>query len=413
MELVLAIAFCLLMEGIFTGAEMVLISADRHKLAERARRGDAGAGIALRLLEQPERAIATTLTGTNIFVVLSTVLTTSRMLGTMGHRASLVAVAIVTPLVILLGEIIPKSFAVPRADRLVGVAARFVRMAGYPLYPVVSVVSFLGRLLARPFGGSEPIHGSVTRDELRLILKMSRAGSDVEPHERAMVRRVFHFGELTVGDICRALPQVAALQADATCRDAALLAAHSGYSRYPVYRDRLDQVIGFLHVLDTIGKSPGAPIMPLLRKALFVPELMPVDELMGAFRKAATSFAVVVDELGGVAGIVTAEDVVEEVVGEIEDEYDRGRELFRKVGEGTFLASARTELPRVEEGIGVRLPKGDYATLGGLLIALAGRIPSPGESYRVPGVQFTVVRASDRAVTQVRIRIERPEGENR
>ncbi len=413
MELALAITFCLLMEGIFTGSEMVLISADRHKLAERARRGDTGAVIALQLLEHPERAIATTLTGTNIFVVLSTVLVTSRMLGTMGHNASLLAVAIVTPLVILLGEIIPKSFAVPRADRLVGGAARFVRLAGYPLYPVVAVVSFLGRLLAKPFGGGEPIHGSVTRDDLRLILKMSRSGSDVEPHERAMVRRVFHFGELTVSDICRALPQVVALPEDATCRDAALLAARSGFSRYPVYRDRLDQVIGFLHVLDTIGKSPGAPVLPFLRKALFVPELMPVDELMAAFRKAATSFAVVVDELGGVAGIVTAEDVVEEVVGEIEDEYDRGREPFRKVGEGIYLASARIELARVEDGIGIRLPKGDYATLGGLLIALAGRIPATGDSCRVPGAHLTVVRASDRAVTQVRIKIETNEGEDR
>jgi CBS domain containing-hemolysin-like protein len=330
------------------------------------------------------------------------------MLDTMGHNASLVAIAIITPLVILLGEIVPKSFAVPRADRLVGSAARLIRFAGYALYPIVALVSVLGRLLAKPFGGGQPIHGAVTREELRLILKMSRAGSDVEPHERAMVRRVFHFGELNVSDICRTLPQVAALPEDATCRDAAMLAARSGYSRYPVYRGRVDQVVGFLHVLDTVGKAPGAPVLPLLRKALFVPELMHVDELMGAFRKAATSFAVVVDEFGGVTGIVTAEDVVEEVVGEIEDEYDRGRESIRKVGEGIFLASAKTELPRIEEAVGIRLPRGDYATLGGLLIAVAGRIPSSGETYPVAGAQLTVVRASDRAVMQVRIRIEPP-----
>jgi CBS domain containing-hemolysin-like protein len=409
MELVIPIAICLLLEGIFTGSEMVLISADRHKLLERARSGDEGARIALELLDRPEDAIATTLTATNIFVVLSTVLTTSRMLDTIGHNASLIAVAIITPLVILLGEIVPKSFAVPRADRLVGGAARIIRYAGYPLWPIVTVVSLLGRTLAKPFGGGKPIHGAVTRDELRLILKMSRAGSDVEPHERTMVRRVFHFGELTVGDICRPAPQVAGLPEDATCRDAAILAARSGYSRYPVYHGRLDKVIGFLHVLDTLGKSPDDPVLPLLRKALFVPELMPVDELMAVFRKAGTSFAVVVDELGGVAGIVTAEDVVEEVVGEIEDEYDRGRELFRKIGEGSFLVWAKAELARVEEVVGVKLPRGDYATLGGLLIALAGRIPAAGEIFLIPGVELTVVRASERAVKQVRIRLE-PKG---
>jgi CBS domain containing-hemolysin-like protein len=412
-ELALAIMACLLMEGIFTGAEMVLISADRNKLMERARRGDGGAVIALELLGRPDKAIATTLTGTNIFVVLSTVLTTSRLLPALGPRASLAAIAIVTPLVILLGEIVPKSFAVPRADRLAGSAARFIRVAGYPLYPIVAVVSFLGRLFAKPFGGTEPIHGAVTREDLRLILKMSRAGSDVEPHERTMVRRVFHFGELIVGDIHRALPQVAALPETATCRDAALLAARSGYSRYPVYRDRLDHIVGFLHVLDTVGKNPGEPVQPLLRKALFVPELMHVDDLMAAFRKAATSFAVVVDEFGGVTGIVTAEDVVEEVVGEIEDEYDRGRETPRKVGEGSFLVSARTELARLEESVGIRPPHGDYTTLGGLLIDLAGKIPAAGESYRIPGAVLTVVRASDRAVTQVRIRIETTKEDSR
>lgn len=405
LELVLMIAGCLLMEGLFTGSEMVLVSADRHKLTERARRGEPGATAALRLLERPEFAIATTNCGANIFVALSTVLTTSHLLPSMGANASLAAVGIIAPLVVLLGEIVPKSFAVPRADRLVDGAATFVRFAGYPLYPVVSTVSFLGRTIARLVGGDEPVDGSVTRDELRLILKMSKAGSDVEPHERAMVRRVFHFGELTVGDIHRALPQVVALPEGATCRDAAILASRSGYSRYPVYRDRLDRVVGFLHVLDTVGKAPDAPIVPMLRKALFVPELMPVDELMAAFRKAATSFAVVVDELGGVAGIVTAEDVVEEVVGEIEDEYDRGREIFRKVGEGLFLVSANAELPRVEEAVGVRFQRGDYATLGGLLISLAGRIPAAGETFEVPGAHLTVVRASERAVIQVRIRI--------
>ena len=404
--LVLTIGFGCVMEGLFTGSEMVLVSADRHRLTERARRGDPSAIAAERLLERPDVAIATTNCGANIFVALSTVITTAFLIPRMGANASLAAVGIIAPLVVLLGEIVPKSFAVPRADRLVGPAAAFVRLAGYPLFPVVAAVSFLGRLIAKPFGGVEPVQGSITRDELRLILKMSRAGSDVEPHERAMVRRVFHFGELTVGDICRALPQVAALPESATCRDAAMLAARSGYSRYPVYRDRLDKVIGFLHVLDTLGKAPDDPVVPLLRKALFVPELMPVDELMGAFRKAGTSFAVVVDELGGVAGIVTAEDVVEEVVGEIEDEYDRGRELFRKIGEGSFLVWAKAELARVDEAGGVKLPRGDYATLGGLLIALAGRIPAAGEIFHIPGAELTVVRASERAVKQVRIRIE-------
>lgn len=410
MEVVLAVAFCLLMEALFTGSEMVLVSADRHKLTERARRGDRAAQVALDLLARPDRTLATTLTGTDLFVVLNTVIAASYFLPMLDDGAQWATVGVITPLVILFGEIVPKSVARSRADALAGGAARFVRFASVALYPVVVVVSFLGRALSRPFGGVPPLHDSVTREELRLILQMSRAGSDVEAHERAMVRRAFTFGETKVADIHRPLPQVAALPEGAACRDAALLASRSGYSRYPAYRERVDQVVGYLHVLDVVGQPPGAPIAPLLRKALFVPEAMPIDELMRTFRDAGTSFAVVVDEYGGVTGIVTAEDVVEEVVGEIEDEYDRRMEYYRKLAPDQFLVPGRMEIGRFEEEIRVRLPEGDYSTVGGMLIARAGRIPAAGDRFDVPGATFTVEKASERAVLEVRVRIG-PRGE--
>lgn len=411
MNLVLLIAFCLLMEGLFTGAEMVLVSADRHKLTDGLRRGERGAATALKLLEHPDRALATTLTGTNIFVVLSTVFTTSHFLPRYGDHATWIAVAVITPLVILLGEVVPKSFAQPRADRLAGPAARFIWFAQMALYPLVSVAAFIARVLSRPFGGAPPLYGIVTREELRLILQTSRSGSDLEAHERTMVRRVFHFGEKKVGDIFRPLVHVVALPEGGTCRDAAALASTSGYSRYPAYRDRIDHVVGFLHVIDIVGQPAGAPIRPLMRKTLFVPELMPVDELMRKFQEAGTSFAVVVDEYGGVTGIVTAEDVVEEVVGEIEDEYDRGMEYYKKTPSGEFLVPGRMEVGRFEEEMGISLPEGDYSTLGGMLISLAGRIPSEGEAFSVPGAEFTVAAATERAVKEVRVRLtDRPSG---
>jgi CBS domain containing-hemolysin-like protein len=423
-EFLAAIAFCLLMEGLFTGAEMVLVCADPHKLTERARRGERGAQVALRLLSRPEHAISTTLTGTNLFVVLSTVIATSHFLPRFGNHAELLAVAVITPLVILFGEIVPKSFAQPRADALAGGAARFVWYAGLALYPLVAAVSFFARVVSKPFGGVPPLHGMVTREELRLILQMSRTGSDVEAHERAMVRRVFRFGEKKVADIFRPLAQVVALPEGAVCREAALLASRSGYSRYPVYRERIDRVVGFLHVLDAVGSSPDGPILPLLRKAFFVPELMPIDELMRKFQAERTSFAVVVDEFGGVTGIVTAEDVVEEVVGEIEDEYDRGMEYYKKIAPNEFLVPGTMEIRRFEEELGASLPAGDYSTVGGILISLAGRIPAAGERFTVPGAVFTVASATERAVKEVRVMlssrresveepVEKPETERR
>ncbi len=405
MDLIVAIAFCLLMQALFNGAEIILVSADRHGLANRARVGERGAATALRLLDHPDRALATTLTGANLFVVLGTVLTTSRLLPRFGAQAAWVTVGVITPLVILLGGIVPKSFAQPRADRLAGPAARFIRFSEGLLYPLVWLTVLFARFLSRPFGGVPPLSGIVTREELRLLLQMSRTGSDVEAHERTMVRRAFHFGEKKVGDIFRPLVHVVALPEEATCRDAAALASLSGYSRYPVYRERIDHVVGFLHVIDIVEHPADAPVRPLMRKALYVPELMPIDELMGKFREEGTSFAVVVDEYGGVTGIVTAEDVVEEIVGEIEDEYDRGMAYYKKTPSGEFLVPGRMEVGRFEEELGVPLPRGDYSTLGGMLISVAGRIPAEGESFVFPGAEFTVAAASERAVKEVRVRL--------
>jgi CBS domain containing-hemolysin-like protein len=402
-DIVALVALCLLLEGLFTGSEMILVSADRHRLHERSRRGERGARLALFLLERPDRVLATTLTATNILVVLSTVIVTSRLLPRFGPWAEWVAVGVVTPLVIVLGEVVPKSFARPRADRLVGGAARLVRVAQAALYPLVAAVSWLARLLSSPFGGVAPVRALVTREELSLLLQVGRGVTDVESHERVMVRRVFHFGETRVADVFRPLAQVVALPEEATCREAARLAAQSGFSRYPLYRGRIDHVTGFLHVLDTVGSPPDAPVLPLLRKALFVPELMSLDGLLRAFREARTSFAVVVDEFGGVTGIVTAEDVVEEVVGEIEDEYDRRMEYYKKVSDDEFLVPGRMELARLSEELGVRLPEGDYSTVGGFLTSLAGRIPVPGEEFPVPGARLRVEGSSERAVLEVRV----------
>ncbi len=410
LTIILAVVLCLVMEGLFTGAEMVLISADRHRLHERARRGDADAQLALSLLSRPDRVLATTLTATNLFVVLSSVIVTSRLLHRFGENAEWVTVLVVTPLVIVFGEVVPKSFARPRADRLVGWASRLVLFAQAVLFPLVSGVSFVGRKISEPFGGVSPTQALVTREELALLLQMSRSGSDVEAHERMMVRRVFHFGETRVIDVYRPLSLVAALPEGASCGEAAQAAAQSGYSRYPVYRGRVDHVVGFLHVLDIVGSPPDDSVLPFLRKALYVPELMPLDELLLRFREAKTSFAVVVDEFGGVTGIVTAEDVVEEVVGEIEDEYDRRMEYYTKVSEDEFVIPGRMETGRFAEEFGIRLAEGDYATVGGFLTSIAGRIPAAGESFPVPGAVLRAETVSERAVLEVRVRRTPPGG---
>ena len=405
MEVIAFAALCLICQGLFEGAEMVLVSADRNRLKDRASHDERGAKLALSMLAHPDRILATTLTTTNVFIVLGSILVTSHFIMLYGRGAEWISVCVFTPFVIILGQVVPKSFARQRADQLVGVAAYVVRFAQILLYPIVTAGSYLARAITKPFGGVMPLRVLVTREELALMLRMTHeSGSDVEPHERVMVRRAFHFGETRVFDVYRPLPQVAALPDNVSCRDAALAAASSGFSRYPVYRYRVDHIIGYLHVLDIAGSPPDSSILPFLRKALYVPELMPIDDLLRAFREARTSFAVVVDEFGGVSGIVTAEDVVEEVVGEIEDEYDRRVEYYTKVSSDEYIVPGRMELGRLMEETGIRLAVGEYKTVGGFLTSLAGRIPAAGESFEAPGAFLRAEKVSERAVLEVRIR---------
>ena len=405
MGIIAFIALCLVGQGLFEGAEMVLVSANRNRLKDRASRDERGAKLALSMLAHPDRVLATTLTTTNVFIVLGSIIVTSHLIGLYGRGAEWISVCVFTPFVIILGQVVPKSFARQRADQLVGAAAYIVRFAQILLYPMVTAGSYMARAITMPFGGMLPLRAMVTREELALMLRMTHeGGSDVEPHERVMVRRAFYFGETRVFDVYRPLPQVVALPESASCRDAALAAASSGFSRYLVYRDRVDDVIGYLHVLDIAGSPLDSSILPFLRKALYVPELMPIDDLLRAFREARTSFAVVVDEFGGVSGIVTAEDVVEEVVGEIEDEYDRRVEYYTKVSSDEYIVPGRMELGRLMEETGILLEAGEYTTVGGFLTSLAGRIPAAGELFETHDVLLRVEKVSERAVLEVRIR---------
>jgi CBS domain containing-hemolysin-like protein len=403
----LIMLICLASEAFFSGSEIGVVSADRMTLRHEAAQGSRGAKLALAMLEKPEWLLSTTLVGTNISVVLNTTVATALMIHLFGEQYAWLAIVVVAPLIWIFGEIVAKAVFQQRADALTPKAIFVLRGASYLFLPILAVFSVLTRTLAKLLGGGEIRNPFTLREEIALMMDMSSVEGDIQPTERRMIRRVFNFGETTAADIMVPLIDVVGVPRDGTCGDARRLAVEHAHKRLPVYDGRIDRIVGTLNVLDLLQEDPAKPIEPFVRRAHFIPGSISVENLLSDFRAGAGIMAIVVDEFGGAEGIVMLEDILEVIVGDLEDEFDRpetSAARARKLGDRDFLASARIELNELKNEIGIELPKGEYETLAGFLLTISRSIPRTGTVIQHDGISFTIERASQQAIHEVRVR---------
>ncbi len=410
MEVIIPIVImmiCLGSEAFFSGSEIGVVSADRMKLRHQAAKGSRGARLALAMLEKPEWLLSTTLVGTNISVVLNTTMATGLVIHLFGEQYSWLAIVIVAPLIWIFGEIVAKAVFQQRADVITPKAIFVLRGASLLFLPILAVFSGLTQLLTKVLGGRDIRNPFTLREEIALMMDMSSVEGDIQPIERRMIRRVFKFGETTASDIMVPLIDVVGVARDSTCGEARKRAVTHAHKRLPVYDGRVDRIIGTLNVLDLLQEDAKKPIAAFIRKAHFIPGSMSIEDLLSDFRSGAEIMAIIVDEFGGTEGIVTLEDILEVIVGELEDEFDapETQEAWvRQIGEQHYLASARIPLSRLRDEVGIELPQGNYETLAGFLLHFAGSIPRSGAVFHYEGISFTVESASEQAVHEVRIR---------
>ncbi len=397
---------CLLIEGFFSGSEIGVVSADQMKLRHDAATGSRGAKIALEMLKNPEWLLSTTLIGTNIAVVTNTTIATALVIELFGEKNSWVAVVLVAPLIWVFGEIVPKSIFQQRANTITPRAIFLLRFASYVFFPILVVFTLIMRLLTWSFG-KQAQNPFTLREEILTMLQMPAAGGDIQPVEKTMLQHVFSLSETTAYEIMIPLIDVVAIEQDATCGEAIRLADEKAHVRLPVYAERVDKVVGVLNALELLAVDPRQPIKPFLREVRFVPGSKNISELLLDLRKDSDTVAVVVGEFGGAQGLVTIEDIMEEVVEEMEDEYDIGAkpvQWVRKISNKEYVVSARIEVDSLEEELGVRLPKGKFVTLAGFLLEKSGDIPPQGTVIRVAGITFTIERSTPQAIQEIRLR---------
>ncbi len=403
----IVILICLLLEAWFSGSEIALVAADRLRIRHLADSGSRAAQLIVRFLDQPDQLMATVILCHNLAFVTGVTLSTALLIQFFGEeRGEILSLVLLSPVILVMGEMVPKSIFQEKADRIALVAIYVVWLASRLFYPIVFVVAKLAVLLQWLVGATNHKPSSfVTKEELDFILQMTvDEEGDVEVEEQKMIHRIFSFGDIAVKETMIPLVEVVAAEDADTVEEVIWRVEEKGFSRIPVYTQEIHNIVGVVSAFDLLYvRDRSQPVSAFMRPAFYVPEQKRVDDFLREMQRQRIHMACVVDEYGGSVGIVTIEDLLEEVVGEIEDEYDPSRELYEELPDGGYLIDARMEIDSINERLGLDLPKGDYETLGGFVIHFLQEIPRVGKTFPYGDLMFTIAAASNRRIKEVKI----------
>ncbi|HUT55207.1 MAG TPA: hemolysin family protein [bacterium] len=402
--LALALTAAVLFGAFFSGAQAAIVSADPAALKKKGRDSARDSVRLERFLKRPQWYLGAALIGSSLCLTLAAVPATLFALGRSGPAGAAALLGAAT-LYVFIGVVLPKTFFGSLADSsALGMAAglRYFIFIFYPLLmALLGIIWVAQKLLA---GGRPAGAFWYTRDELQLLLTNHTGGEVLDEERRQMIDRIFEFSETLVEDVMIPLVQVEALANSATVGEALRKVSERMYSRYPVYQDRIDNIIGVLHAVDLLESDDlAAPIGPWVSEARYVPFNKPVDELLFSMQRENYNFAMVVDEYGGCIGVISRENILEEIVGEIGDEHTRPVKMYQRLAPDRVSVNAQMEIDEINEELGWELPEGNYDTLAGFLLHLFRRIPETGERIRFKDLAFTVKQAAARAVTQVEV----------
>ncbi len=397
---------CLLASAFFSAAEIAFLAANRVRLRHLAEQGSRVARGYMEAFQHPERLLSTAMMGVTIAHVVSSAVATAALLPWVGGQASLWATIILTPTMLVFGEILPKALTQPRAT---GVALRTfdpLRGVAWLLAPIVGVANLLVRAILGGLRHGDRRDPFVSRADLRLLVEREPDGTtDVREEEREMIEGIFDLVETSVREVMVPLVDVVAVPEDATVDEAVQTIRESGHSRVPVYRERIDNVVGVVAALDILARgASGETIRTLMRPAHYVPATKRVSDLLPEMQRRRVQLAIVVDEYGASQGIVTLGDVIEEIVGEIPDDRETPSQLVR-LPDGSYLVDGREWIEELNEKLEWDLPKKkEYETVAGLILDALGHIPRPGEQATVGASELAVVDADERRIHKVKVR---------
>ena len=369
------------------------------------------------LIDDTQEALTVCLIFNNVVNISASALASTVVLEIFGARAVVIVVPVMTVLIVIFGEILPKSAAIVYSENVLIFAAPLLRILAFLITPVAwamkKSVTGIGYLLHIDLGTQKVF---VTRDEIEQVVKIATENGELEANERRMIDGIIDFDERRVHEIMIPRTDMIALEADDTLGEAVKIFINEGHSRIPVYEESPDNIIGILYVKDTLKNLLEADlncdVRKLLRKPIFVPETIRTAELLENMRREHIHIAIIVDEYGGVAGLVTMEDILEQIVGEIQDEYDQETPEIQKLEDGSYLVQGGISLEDLSEALGTEFESDDAESLGGLVLTLSGSFPEAGEIFEYRGWRIKVEALEDHRITLLNLsKSEGPEEE--
>jgi len=388
-------------------AETGMMAASRFKLRHLASSGLKRALLAIKILEHPEKLLGTILIGNNLVQAALSALITAISLEWFGERGILYATFIIAVVTLFFCELVPKSYSSRHPEKV-------TLWLAWPTYfwlilftPVVKIVTFFSNAILRLMGAGEMASApSLSEDELKTIIRMGEEEGVVPKEKRRILHRVLEMSDLFVREVMVPRVKIKAIEVDTSLKDVVAFFKEAGFSRMPVYKDTLDNIVGVVHVKDVMNywdSEKPFSLTQIMRKPFYIPDSAKAERLLEEFRKNRSHIAIIVDEYGGIEGLATMEDILEEIVGEIQDEHDEEADKVIELTDGSALIDGSATIKEVNERLNLDLSEDLDTTIGGFVMTIVGRIPNEREAITHNGIKFTVERVVGRRVARIRL----------
>lgn len=408
---VLAIALLLLISGFFSGSETALTAASRARMHQLEKEGDSRARIVNRLREHKERLIGGILLGNNLVNILASAIATSLLLSLVGDGAVILATVIMTLLVLIFSEVLPKTYAIHRAETSALLVARLLSWVIAVLAPITRGITLIVRGLLRLLGTDiRDVGVSDYVDELRGAIELHRGPEMEVDEERAMLRSILELNEVEVSEIMTHRKNVVAIDADQSPERIVAEVIESPFTRLPIWRGDSDNIVGVLHAKDVLravraadGETGDVNLQDIAKKPWFIPDTTTLRDQLQAFRARRGHFALVVDEYGSLQGVVTLEDILEEIVGEIDDEHDQPVTGITPHSNGSYIVDGSVTIRDLNRQFEWNLPDEQASTVAGLVLHEAQRIPQVGQIFTFYGIRFEILRRQRNQIVALRL----------
>lgn len=414
---ILVIAVLIFMSAIFSSTETAFLSANRIRLRNLQEEGEKKANLVLDMLEEQSKLISALLVGNNLVNIGASALATKMATDAFQSAGVGIATGIMTLLVLVFGEVIPKNLAVAHAESWAMFIAPFIRLVSLILTPVVFLLTHLSDFIVQFSKKDEEEDPTITEDEFKILVNVGQEEGVLDESESEMINSIFEFDETLVKAIMVPRIDIVGIDAEDTINDALKLIVEGGHSRIPAYEESIDNIVGVLYAKDIFGHLDAdfdtMKVKELLRDAYYIPETKKVSDLLNELRLKKVHMAIILDEYGGTNGLVTIEDLIEEIIGDIQDEYDVEEDLIVMHGEDVLVADARAPIGDVEEAFDVELDEelldeSEADTIGGLAFEHLGGIPEKGDEVTVDRFLIRIEDVSGRRISKVQVTLLPP-----